>query len=500
MPKFAAYLVTVGTEPGVYDEWPECAARVIKVEGSIYKGYRTKVEALDAYRAALAEGRVKVVPSDRPAPVQGVPAGAQIPPPRNPSNVSTPSIRSARTSISAAQLPQLHAQPARSTSRLAEIRAALAAPATVWSPPTAAPVSSTVQSPRQAPVSRSSSSPNVVQREHDPSPRRRVQSTAQSPVGHAARSSAAAPRSPPTSSSTRVEPTRARSTWTARSSRPPTTTAIPPPPTILVPVGDAGSDAETDVSGSSPLTNVTYIEPDFPSHDGSRPTTVSHSSASPNATPRSTRSRMREGVQYANSSVQATPAPSPRARTQSARTPSTGPSVPASIKSSPARRAGSGNGSGSVIARSQSESAAEMHHRLLLSPRSSPRTPVSSSSTVPSSEIRRLLLSARSSSNSRSPMPPPPTSPSAPPTSSYSRRSARPASVMRSGHAESASAPLSPLALGLSQPLLTPGVVYPASADPRSPIQRATAVPSSSPVFHRPSPPSISLTSALFGA
>ncbi|KAH9935642.1 uncharacterized protein B0H18DRAFT_419338 [Fomitopsis serialis] len=449
MAKWAAYLVTVGTEPGVYDQWPECAARVIKVEGSIYKGYKTKGEALDAYRAALAEGRVKVVRSDGTFVQQGVPAGAQVPPSRNPSSAPSPSIPSAHTPMQAPQAPT----STRSVSRTAELRVPPAVPATNRTPPTAAPASS-VQSPRQAPVSRTSSSPNVLRHEHGPSPRRRVQSTAQSPVGHAVRSPAAAPRSPPTfSPPTQGGHRRVHSTRNATpsGSRPQHSTNLLPPPSAAEPTtGDGGSDTETDTgTGSSPLTGVTYIEPDFTNLSISSHASSPYS-ASRSATPRSARFRMREGVQYADSAVQATPPP--RERTRSAQ--SAGPTSP--LSSSPARSTG--------IARSQSESAAQMH-RLLLSPQSSLRSPVPPSSTPPSA----------------------------------SRSAARLSSAVRSGHASPASGPLSPLALGLTQPLHTPGVVYPGSADPRSPIQRSTAVPTRSPVFHRPSPPSVSLTGALFG-
>ncbi|KZT72225.1 hypothetical protein DAEQUDRAFT_63234 [Daedalea quercina L-15889] len=465
MAKWAAYLVTVGTEPGVYDEWPECAARVIKVEGSIYKGYRTKGEALDAYRAALAEGRVKVVRSDATAPPRGVPAGAQVPPSRNPSSPSSPSTPSAHTRRPAARASPRQPPSTRPPSRQPSAHAA----PIIRTPPNAAPLSS-VQSPGPAPVSRSSSSPNVLCYEHVPSPRRRVQSTAQSPAGHTARSPAAAPRSLPTSPPARTPPSR--SARTPASLRPQVAAVAPPSP---MPSGvPAGDDTDTASStNSSPRTGVTYIEPDLSSLDiGGSPRASPQAStrASPRASPHSASrsemrsplsviSRMRAGIQFAEAQAQAGPPQPERVVIPRSGRPSS------SILSSPARTVSSGTRG--AISRSRSEGVADM---------------------------RYLLLGSQTSLHS-----PSPSSSSPAPSVPATQRSARAAGAVMSARASPASAALSPLALGLSQPLHTPGIVYPASADPRSPIRRSTAVPSRSPVFHRPSPPSVSLTSVLFG-
>ncbi|KAH9916932.1 hypothetical protein B0H21DRAFT_294408 [Amylocystis lapponica] len=69
MAKHAAYLVTVGTQPGVYDTWDEASARVLGVPGSVYRGCRFRWEAEEAFQKAQVEGRTQVVRVDgRPAP------------------------------------------------------------------------------------------------------------------------------------------------------------------------------------------------------------------------------------------------------------------------------------------------------------------------------------------------------------------------------------------------------------------------------------------------
>ncbi|OBZ70582.1 Autophagy-related protein 27 [Grifola frondosa] len=61
MPRYAAYVVTIGTEPGVYDDWGEAGECVLGVPGSLYKGYSTRYDAEEAFRRAQARGTVKVV-------------------------------------------------------------------------------------------------------------------------------------------------------------------------------------------------------------------------------------------------------------------------------------------------------------------------------------------------------------------------------------------------------------------------------------------------------
>ncbi|EPT04481.1 hypothetical protein FOMPIDRAFT_95549 [Fomitopsis schrenkii] len=582
---------------------PECAARVMKVEGCIYKGYRTKDEAWDAYRAALAEGRVKVVRSDNPpGPYGTVPTGAQAPPPSNPSSAPSP----ARTPR---QAPRAHAPEASSSRPQDRPRTVPPSPnahahTATRTPPNAAPPS--VQSPGQAPVSRASSSPNVLRREpeHAPSPRRRTQSSAPSPAGEPRRSprrpTSVRPKNEPTTSKFKpsrspvpeATPLRASTSnapyaKTERSGTNTTTSSpatgvtciepdLPSPspspspsrtrPASRATVEHASSHRSASRAGSaanwSPLTNVTYIEPDEPdlnfscpastpsarhrdagstSHVSrrtasrtptvslssspttnvthtvpdivglnisahgtprSRPSTRTHSHARPaSQASQSTRHRMREGVEYRNVGVQATP-PQP-ARSAGPSTPTSvsssransvhhGPSVPPSRLSSPARG----------VPPSAATSAASSPARSTRTDISARVSAIARSQSESAADMRYHLLSSRSSlwsSSTPSPSPHPgPSHLSPAPSASTARRAARPRDVRSpAGTPAQMDAPLSPLNLGLSQPLHTPGVVYPAASDPRSPIQRSTSVPSSAPVFHRPSPPDISFSSML---
>ncbi|CCM05365.1 uncharacterized protein FIBRA_07580 [Fibroporia radiculosa] len=61
-------------------------------------------------------------------------------------------------------------------------------------------------------------------------------------------------------------------------------------------------------------------------------------------------------------------------------------------------------------------------------------------------------------------------------------------------------APLSPLGLGLMQPMHASNLVYEGAQDPRSPMHRSTPTPSTVPVFHRPSPSTstMSISATLF--
>lgn len=549
------------------------------MEGCIYKGYRTKGEAWDAYRAALADGRVRVVRSDdSPSPYGAVPAGARAPPSSNSTSAPSP----ARTPR---QTPRTHA-PEASSSRTQERVRHTVPPSPTYAhtatrtPPNAAPPS--VQSPGQAPVSRASSSPNVLRREHGhaPSPRRRTQSSAPALVVETSRSpinpAPARPKNEPSTS--RFQPPRsqlqgreasplrastsnapyARMAWsgtsTAASSPATGVTCIEPelprpsPSRTRGPANRATEHTSRSASraGSapnwSPLTNVTYIEPDEPDLNFSRPTSTpsarhrdaesaSHASRrgattvasspmtnvtymvpdiaglgiSARGTPRSrlstrtpshsrpasqasqsTRHRMHESVQYRDAAVQATP-PQPGARSAGTSTPTSissprvigahhGPSMPPSrvssparrvppsaapsVASSPARSTRTGVGSRvSSMARSHSESAGDMQYKPLNSQSRLQPSPTPSSTSYPSQL-------------------PPVQSESA----STAWRAARPpaAADMRSpaGTPAQMDVPLSPLNLGLSQPLHTSGIVYPAASDPRSPIQRSTSVPS----------------------
>ncbi|KAI6002778.1 hypothetical protein EDD15DRAFT_2224478 [Pisolithus albus] len=53
-----AYVVTVGTEPGVYDSWIEASWKVRDVQYPVYQGFATRGEAERVFQAALARGEV----------------------------------------------------------------------------------------------------------------------------------------------------------------------------------------------------------------------------------------------------------------------------------------------------------------------------------------------------------------------------------------------------------------------------------------------------------
>ncbi|KAI6131664.1 hypothetical protein EDD16DRAFT_1537873 [Pisolithus croceorrhizus] len=53
-----AYVVTVGTEPGVYDTWIEASWKIRGVQYPVYQGFTTREEAERVFRAALARGEV----------------------------------------------------------------------------------------------------------------------------------------------------------------------------------------------------------------------------------------------------------------------------------------------------------------------------------------------------------------------------------------------------------------------------------------------------------
>ncbi len=46
------YVVFVGREPGIYDNWPLAQAQVDNFPGAVYRGFKSKVEATMAYRQA----------------------------------------------------------------------------------------------------------------------------------------------------------------------------------------------------------------------------------------------------------------------------------------------------------------------------------------------------------------------------------------------------------------------------------------------------------------
>ncbi|KAI6157822.1 hypothetical protein BKA82DRAFT_1006962 [Pisolithus tinctorius] len=63
MGKAMAYVVTVGTEPGVYDTWIEASWKIRGVQYPVYQGFPTREEAERVFQAALARGEVMAVSS-----------------------------------------------------------------------------------------------------------------------------------------------------------------------------------------------------------------------------------------------------------------------------------------------------------------------------------------------------------------------------------------------------------------------------------------------------
>lgn len=56
------YVVTVGTEPGVYDTWIEASWKIRGVQYPVHQGFTTREEAERVFQAALARGEVVTVP------------------------------------------------------------------------------------------------------------------------------------------------------------------------------------------------------------------------------------------------------------------------------------------------------------------------------------------------------------------------------------------------------------------------------------------------------
>ncbi|KAH9895093.1 hypothetical protein C8Q73DRAFT_790274 [Cubamyces lactineus] len=61
MPKYKAYVVTVGTETGVFAQWIDVKAVTDGVPGSSYQGYKDWSEAEAAFKKARGEGKTKIV-------------------------------------------------------------------------------------------------------------------------------------------------------------------------------------------------------------------------------------------------------------------------------------------------------------------------------------------------------------------------------------------------------------------------------------------------------
>lgn len=71
------YVVWVGQDPGVYDSWEECQLQVANFPGAKYKSFKTREEAVEAYRGDPVEqldlmraiaGRIKAAPKEPERP------------------------------------------------------------------------------------------------------------------------------------------------------------------------------------------------------------------------------------------------------------------------------------------------------------------------------------------------------------------------------------------------------------------------------------------------
>ncbi|KAH6764079.1 hypothetical protein C2S51_015328 [Perilla frutescens var. frutescens] len=49
------YVVFKGVRTGIYGDWLECAPNVIGFKGAVYKGFRTKKDALEAYQSFMRQ-------------------------------------------------------------------------------------------------------------------------------------------------------------------------------------------------------------------------------------------------------------------------------------------------------------------------------------------------------------------------------------------------------------------------------------------------------------
>ncbi|KAH6810985.1 hypothetical protein C2S51_024747 [Perilla frutescens var. frutescens] len=49
------YVVFKGVHTGIYGDWLECAPNVIGFKGAVYKGFRTKKDAVEAYQSFMRQ-------------------------------------------------------------------------------------------------------------------------------------------------------------------------------------------------------------------------------------------------------------------------------------------------------------------------------------------------------------------------------------------------------------------------------------------------------------
>lgn len=401
------------------------------VQGSIYKGYASRIEAEDVFRRAQAAGRTRVVPADRMLRAfDPITLFSRVPPVN--ADTTASSRRPPRAHLVSSGRPTQTA-PAPTTSGTIQ-------PVSQTHP---APSQSPRRSPRRLKTELSSPSSCRVTQIGTSSSLKFTSLVSSSPVlgGETSQSLRILPPSPeprsragsPSSILTGVTmilpdsptpPERLRSTSPGRSS-----------------VRSLGTTATR--SDSSPTTGVTHIEPTLSAMsiaDASPPSVTFSSSSSSSPTHSSRRSHRT----YADVGVQTslrmyTPRTTP-ARTRTVSRPST-PYITAmtsfTASETPTSRA---------------------------TPVSTP-TAISSPihpTHVPMPDIRATHV--------RSPRGTPTHSP------------AGTGRLLSRAHTEPVheSATLSPLGLGLSQPIHASGMVYDAASDPRSPIRRTASVPTRS--------------------
>ncbi|KAH6825857.1 hypothetical protein C2S53_018213 [Perilla frutescens var. hirtella] len=49
------YVVFKGVQTGIYGDWLECAPNIIVFKGTVYKGFRTKKDAVEAYQSFMRQ-------------------------------------------------------------------------------------------------------------------------------------------------------------------------------------------------------------------------------------------------------------------------------------------------------------------------------------------------------------------------------------------------------------------------------------------------------------
>ncbi|EMD37845.1 hypothetical protein CERSUDRAFT_114488 [Gelatoporia subvermispora B] len=105
MGKYAAYVVFVGSEPGVYNDWGEVGMRISGVKGALFNGYATRIEAEEAFENVRMQGGVRTVRTDRRgdepavAPPRARPRPAPCTPVRQDETVKAPPTKSEAVTV-----------------------------------------------------------------------------------------------------------------------------------------------------------------------------------------------------------------------------------------------------------------------------------------------------------------------------------------------------------------------------------------------------------------